>query len=87
MVLENNENHLADEIDKVKDRLKTITNSLVNQQTFLRLIIQVHGTVNFRWNFFPRAYYTNSFIYLFFSRKWKSKPKKTKWTKACHRKK
>jgi hypothetical protein len=41
MVLENNENHLADEIDKVKDRLKTITSSLENQQTFLRLIIQV----------------------------------------------
>ncbi|XP_025420508.1 transient receptor potential cation channel subfamily A member 1 isoform X3 [Sipha flava] len=40
MVLENNENHLADEIDKVKDRLKTITSSLENQQTFLRLIIQ-----------------------------------------------
>jgi len=41
MVLENNENHLADEIGKVKDRLKTITSSLENQQTFLRLIIQV----------------------------------------------
>lgn len=41
MVLENNENHLADEIDKVKDRLKTISSSLENQQTFLRLIIQV----------------------------------------------
>ncbi|XP_026809342.1 transient receptor potential cation channel subfamily A member 1 isoform X1 [Rhopalosiphum maidis] len=40
MVLENNENHLADEIGKVKDRLKTITSSLENQQTFLRLIIQ-----------------------------------------------
>lgn len=41
MVLENNENYLADEIDKVKDRLNAITSSLENQQTFLRLIIQV----------------------------------------------
>ncbi|VVC25448.1 Ion transport domain,Ankyrin repeat-containing domain,Ankyrin repeat [Cinara cedri] len=40
MVLENNENHLADEIYKVKDRLKTISSSLESQQTFLRLIIQ-----------------------------------------------
>lgn len=46
MVLENNENHLADEIGKVKDRLKTITSSLENQQTFLRLIIQVHNDNN-----------------------------------------
>jgi len=46
MVLENNENHLADEIGKVKDRLKTITSSLENQQTFLRLIIQVHNGNN-----------------------------------------
>jgi len=43
MVLENNENHLADEIDKVKDRLKTISSSLENQQTFLRLIIHVRN--------------------------------------------
>jgi len=47
MVLENNENHLADEIGKVKDRLKTITSSLENQQTFLRLIIQVRNGNNF----------------------------------------
>ncbi|XP_050537848.1 transient receptor potential cation channel subfamily A member 1 isoform X2 [Daktulosphaira vitifoliae] len=40
MVLENNENDLTDEIDKVKDRLKVITSSLETQQTFLRLIIQ-----------------------------------------------
>lgn len=44
MVLENNENHLEDEIGKVKDRLKTITSSLENQQTFLRLIIQVYNS-------------------------------------------
>ncbi|XP_050421668.1 transient receptor potential cation channel subfamily A member 1 isoform X3 [Adelges cooleyi] len=40
MVLENNENDLTDEIDKVKDRLKVISSSLEIQQTFLRLIIQ-----------------------------------------------
>lgn len=45
MVLENNENYLADEIGKVKDRLKTITSSLENQQTFLRLIIQVRNKI------------------------------------------
>lgn len=45
MVLENNENYIADEIDKVKDRLKTITSSLENQQTFLRLIIQVRTKI------------------------------------------
>lgn len=47
MVLENNENQLADEIDKVKDRLKTISSSLENQQTFLRLIIQVYANFTF----------------------------------------
>lgn len=66
MVLENNENHLADEIDKVKDRLKTITSSLVNQQAFLRLIIQVHETVVFIGIFFPRSNCTYSFIVVFF---------------------
>jgi len=56
MVLENNENHLADEIGKVKDRLKTITSSLENQQTFLRLIIQVccNGGYVYETDFFHR---------------------------------
>lgn len=58
MVLENNENHLADEIDKVKDRLKTITSSLVNQQAFLRLIIQVHAAVVFVGIFSSHTYCT-----------------------------
>lgn len=52
MVLENNENHLADEIYKVKDRLKTISSALENQQTFLRLIIQVCDVIIFIQFFF-----------------------------------
>lgn len=41
MVLENNEDYVSGELDKVKNRLKSITKSLECQQTLLRLIIQV----------------------------------------------
>jgi hypothetical protein len=83
MVLENNENHLADEIGKVKDRLKTITSSLENQQTFLRLIIQVCNATALIM--FAKLHFFNAII-LFF-RKWKLRPKKMKWMKACQLKK
>lgn len=85
MVLENNENQLADEIAKVKDRLKTISSSLENQQTFLRLIIQVYA--NFTFSMKPIFLYVYLPIFsIIVARKWKSKPKKTRWTKACRQK-
>ncbi|XP_075228695.1 transient receptor potential cation channel A1 [Lycorma delicatula] len=40
MVLENNEDYVSGEIDKVKNKLKNITKTLECQQTLLRLIIQ-----------------------------------------------
>lgn len=41
MVLENNEDYVTAEIDKMKGKLKTICKSLDNQQQLLRLIVQV----------------------------------------------
>lgn len=41
MVLENNEDSVSEEIDKMKRKLKNISRALDNQHMLLRLIIQV----------------------------------------------
>lgn len=41
MVLENNEDVMTEEMDKMKTKLRNISKALDNQQQLLRLIVQV----------------------------------------------